>query len=437
LGLLSTAEGFGQLATLGLERPLERALPPEARRRAEETRRRREEFLTPTTPAQRAGKQAEQFAEFLVPIPGLQELRAVEGAGLGTRMLYGALREGADVGLRTAAQTGTAHEGAKGAATGAILGGSADVLLRPVADLLSTWARSQYAKVLHPLGRSAKEVTEEKLLTGGPQDLVGRRVTGLTQNRLIQKLSDRAEEAGNRVGAAVDALSPTARTRLAPVFADIHNFLRQEAILPNGKIGRPALYAEGLEMMDRISNSLGDRMADVDPKTVRSFRQMLDRELYGRKLGVQPETEQDVILNRAVNSIRDALNKQHPTLAEVNREAEFWIKARDVLTRKRTTEVGQYRFSKQVGRLGRAGIGAAIGGTEEGIRSHSPEDALLGAAFAASFGAALESTAWRTVSPVVKDQVARLLASGRGRAAADLAIRVVGRARESTNPENR
>ena len=152
------------------------------------------EAITTTTPGEKIGGAIEQLGEFFVPIPGLNKLRFARNAPTILRMGAGALREGLDIGLKTAAQTGSPEEALRGAETGAIFGAAGPLLDWPVSKVGQAFRRSaekEYAQVLAPGTKADKYVTAKKLLTPAGQDLLDRQPR---EDRLVPLASALGQE---------------------------------------------------------------------------------------------------------------------------------------------------------------------------------------------------------------------------------------------------
>jgi len=403
-----------------------------------ETRQKYDRLLQTKNKYQGYGKTAENVAEGFVPIPGLSEIKAARGAGALAKAGVAAGREALDVGAHTAAQTGSVKQGAAGAALGGALGAAVPLL----GHVLEAGAKSQYGKILHPSGRAAQEITEGKLLPKSGEGVKGvgslleqKGVVGTSRQALATKFAARTAQATDEMNRAYSALGKNAQVNLKPVLNDFAQFIRENAMLPNGTVPKPSekLYQEALELGDRLIQDTGGSIGSAPLEDVRKFRQLLDNELFAKKLQINPTTAEDRVQQALRGSIQDVIHSQHPTTAAVDAKVHFWKTAETLMKRaKPPAEKGGSR-TLQMGLRGALGglageeYGRRTGGTEQAI-----EYGFLGAAASEELTKAFGSVAWNSVSAVTKTRIAKLLASGQGQKAADIAARVTGTAAAKT-----
>lgn len=385
-----------------------------------------EEKTKLNNPQQEEGAKIEGAGELLAPIPGLGKLKAAKTAGMGVKAAYAAAHGAIDVGLRSGAETGNVSDAAAGAATGAAMG-PLTALLEPISKFLAKNARSQYAKVIHPTRMAAKELVGSKLLNGEDSDLVGRGVMATSKEALDSKFNQKLDQASKVLESAWTNLPQGTQIKAAPIARQMVDWIQKKSILSNGQPGRPKFLHKGAEMVSDFLIKVAPNLADADPHVVREFRQMLDAELHDAGLPINGRSTAFRIKQRLSNTIRNELNKQLPDIGTINKNVSFWASAADMMKNSVTNDVGKKEWHEGIGGLlAKGGAYAAVGGAvgyEKGGDEHS---AFMGAAAGASFAAATRSTAWRTVSPVMKDRIAKLIVEGKGKYAADLATRAVG-----------
>lgn len=378
-------------------------------------------FPTPTTGAGRLGKFTTQVGEMLMPIPGLGKVRAAQGAGKLARLGMDALRTGIDVGAKTAAQTGSLKEGAEAGAAGAGVGVAAEAAMSPVGNLLKKFAVAQYGKVLHPLGRNAKEVAMEHIpeLLGRGKDAIG-----MTQEGLNDKFAGKVEDFGKQIESEYQKLDANTRTKLKPIFDDLAAHIDRNAVTGSGTIKDPAVLKAGLAKMGYVQDALGPWLGDARPSTVWEVRRTLDKYVFKNGLTADESVAAGKEITEATgNAIRRALNDQHPTVAALNNEFHLWRSVSELMNRNVKNELGKFQFARGFNATARFAAGAAIGGEA----AHEKGSGMWETATAATLmGLAMETTAWRSTSAVTKNKIADLLIAGNGQAAADLAARVTG-----------
>jgi hypothetical protein len=375
-----------------------------------------ESALEPKNEAQSIGLKLGEFAQYFIPI-GTGEIKAAANAPKWIKLLTAAGRDAVDVGLKTFAQTKDPQAALKSAGLAGAVSGGTGAALSPLASMFKKWGVAQYARLLHPMGRKAKEAGMEavpKLLDAGAP-------VAASQHGLQAKLQGKVEEIGKKIEAEYAKLDSKAQTNLRPIYDDFGKFIEKRSMTPGGAIKDPDVLKEGLEKLDYIQSTLGPRLSNAKPSEVWEIRKTLDRFVY--KGGELKPTE--VAANSVVaglgNSMRDALNTQHPTVAALNEKYHMWSAVAKIMQRNITNEFGKpYAFRNAAFRFM---LGASIGAGE----AHREGSGWMGTATAATLmGLALESTAWRSVSAVTKNKIADMLMAGNGEAAAQLAARVTG-----------
>lgn len=381
-----------------------------------------EEKLKPSSQSQEVGYGAEQVGKYFVPIPGVSAIKAPAAAGKLAKLFYGGLRTGLDVGIKSAAETGSPTEGLKAGATAGVVGGATEAAVPGMSKLLKKWAYSQYGKVLHPLGNKAKEVAEEHM----PEiiDRGYKAAVGATKEGLANKFTSKSEELGAKLQQEYTRLDPIVKTKLAPIYNDLSSWIDKNAFTKAGTVKDPAIFEEGLKKMQYIQDSLGPYIGSAKPSVVQEVRQALDKYVYSNGLTADESVQAASMVRRqTANSIRKELNSQHPSIANLNNEYHLQRSLAELMQRNVRSEVGKLQFARNTGIIGRFLMGAAVGGGE----AHREGVGPWGTASAAALGGlAMDSTAWRTVSAVNKAKIADLLVSGNGVGAANLAARLTG-----------
>ena len=385
--------------------------------------------ITPATPGEKLTYGAEQLGEFAIPIPGVSKIGLASKFPWYWRGGAAALREGLDVGIKTLAQTGSPEEATYGAMFAGPVGGAMEVAAPWLARGLNRWAKSQYAKVLHPLGRKAKEVAQENIpdiLEQGYRD-----ATAFTREGLASKYQAKVDELGAQIKREYQALDQTTRTRLQPIYSDFRRWWEKEALMSSGTVKDPALDIAAREKLRDMLQSLRF-LRTAEPSEVWEYRRYLDKYVYKNGLTADESLAAASQVKDALgNVIRNQLNKQHPSVAALNEKFHMWRAAAELAWRNVDNEVGKQQFLKNTGLIGRSLLGATLGGGGYETHRRAYGDPLgLGpwgtAAAAAVGGLALNSVGWRTVMAVTKNKIANLLMRGEGEAAANLAARAVG-----------
>jgi hypothetical protein len=413
-GALETSRGFEKAVTFGQG---ERFMRPEDIKQFES-------MTTARGPLQKVGKGGEKIAETFFPIPGLGEVQAARGAGPLARAGFSALRSGAEMGLKSLVQGASPKEAAETGALSGAAGAVVETGAPYISGLLTKLAKSQYGKVLHPLGRKAKEVAEEHL-----EDIVesGYGAAAPTKSALAAKFNKRVDQLGRQIGAKYQQLDATTRTRLAPIYEDFNRWVTENAFTKGGAVKDPAVLEAAFKRLDYLQDTLGPYFKTAKPSEVWEIRRALDKYVFRNGLTADESLEAaSQVRSGLANALRTQLNAQHPDLASLNNTFHLWRSAAELMNRNITNDIGKLQFARNAGIVGKFLMGATVvGGADVAARQGEFNPWETGAA-AALGGLAFESTAWRTVSAVTKAKIAQLLIKGEGRAAARLAGRAVG-----------
>lgn len=391
--------------------------------------------LKPNNPAQSAGQATENIAEYFVPIPGLGEIKAGAGAGKLAKFGMNALRSGVDVGAKTMAQTGSAKEGGEAAALGGPFGAGAEALANPVSKMLKEWGLGQYARILHPLGRNAKEVAQEnapRIIEKGYGLFSAKKgAAAFTKKGLATKFDTNTEAYGKKLEQEYQKLDATTQTRLKPIFDDFRKWINSESISSKEyRIKDLNLLKAGLSkrdpmsMINYIQDSMGKYLGKANPSTVWEARQALDKYVFKNGLTADEGLAAAKQAREGLtNVIRHNLVSQHPSVAEINDGFHLYKSLSTLMYQNIRGEFGKFQFARNSGVVGRFIMGAAVGGGEsrrEGLGPWETASAMV------VMGLAMETTAWRSVSAVTKNKLANMIASGKGVQAARRAAELTG-----------
>ena len=401
----------------------------------------------PIGPEGNIGKTGEQIGEFFLPVPGVAKLEAARVAAKSPflKMLYGAGREFLQNAAISTAQTGSLKEGAKTGAVAAPFGAMGEAT-KALSGPLRESAEKTYARVLSPTTKPNKYLARKVLEEGGKgtgQSLLDRRVLAFTERGLERKLATKAAESEARLEDAYNTLGPNAKVKILPILDDIQKFAEEKAVAPidvaqqaqrgsaqvggrPGNIVNPELYRAAQNMQTAIIDRLAPLADTASLESVRKLRQVLDKPLSMKAMfsGKLPVTVQDQAEKVAADAIRREIAGQYPDIAKVNAEYSFWQAAKDVMSAAVERKTGQEGLLKRVmPRMAGAMAGGVLGYQHGGVSAGIEGAALVGLAYE-TLNHALTSPAWRTVSAVSKNEVARLLAKGEADKAAKLAARL-------------
>jgi hypothetical protein len=130
----------------------------------------------------------------------------------------------------------------------------------------------------------------------------------------------------------------------------------------------------------------------------------------------------------AADAIREQLGAQFPDIDALNKEYSFWKNVDQVVSDTITRRTGQ---AKPLGQKLASAAGTAAGYATGGVGG-----AVLGREAMQALEKVTTSTAWGTVSAIMKDRLADALASGDTSTIVDLTSRVASRAAVETSAED-
>lgn len=436
-GVLSTVVHGGDLIRrgLGMERIVEK---PEVKA-----------LITPTTTAQKVGYGVEQAAEFLVP--GAAVSRAAKGVQAATSGMRGggivnaygrAVLEGAAAGAVSGVQTGGDTGAMRDSAlTGWALSGAGSAIVagaKPVANMLKKSAVEQYGRALNPTKKSTKFLAKEEVVPG----LIERGVMSRSIDSLAAKASGRVAELGKQIGDAWDNLPVGTKVEADAIFTKLEDAITPHTVLNSAgkRIPKDDVANTAISNLESLQATLLD-VAERNPATgkleipvekIRDLRQYWDNyaaragRYHGTSLAEASKAEAQGL---AADAIRGELGKEFPDIAKINKEFHFWKNAQKVAQETAERRVGQ---SKGLVRRMSGAIGAAAGGA----MTQSLEGIVIGKVAIDQFEKLVSSTAWNTVTPIIKDRLAEAIAAG-NRGAAEFYIGKAFRAAATSAISNR
>lgn len=343
-------------------------------------------------------------------IPGVKGATALTRVGLNSAKgaVQGAFASGGQALQEGKSLKEAGRDALIGAGTGAVTSGVISGLGEGVSKLsrpLKESAVNTYTKALAPTTKVNKEIAAKSV-----PELLGRKVFAFSRSGLKDKIGKSVDTAADALEQGYDALPKDAKVNLTPVLAGLEEI--KQALSVNGVVLDPKKYKALTEVQKDLLAVAGGTakksptVPTVDVASARKARQILDSVVKRSGKGFAISDTDSAVLEAkkaGVNALRNELAKQHPSIAVLNKEFNFWKNVDDVLdaTIKRTT--GQNPLSETIAESAGAVTGAVARGTLGSI--------LLTATGAKMIKQAVQSTAWRTTSAVVKNQLAEALAN--------------------------
>lgn len=259
-------------------------------------------------------------------------------------------------------------------------------------------------------GYSAPAPEVGEAATAKVPGLIERGVTAFTRKGLLKKISGTVD---NLTGALEDQWENLPGERTTPadrVYRSIDDSLRgeftretprgtAEATGPDAQRGMN--FGQDLKSYLKQHEVIGpDGKPSIRYDTLRKFRQDWDGLVESVK-GFQGDLTNNVnkaAYKAASNGIREIVNGDNPSIAALNREISFWLKAKGVLEDTVTRTTGQAKpLGRKLARVGGQVAGFGAGGVKGAVLAGEAMDAAE---------AAMSSPGWRTMTSVAKQRIA-------------------------------
>lgn len=262
------------------------------------------------------------------------------------------------------------------------------------ASALRTSAEKSYTEALAPTTKVNK-AKAAKVVPG----LLEKRVTAFSKEGLQAKAVPKVNEFGQQIEDAFDAIPDgVQRIDTRPVFEDLQR--RKMDYVASGVV----IDELGYKAFDDLQRKLL-KVADVDvsPKSIREFRQILDRGTArnGNFSFTDADSAAAEARKAAANAMREELAKANPDIDAINKEFSFWNNVDDVISdtiKRQKPQTGLIEPMAQI-----VGTATGTGGIMQAV--------LRGLALR-NFIKLTRSTGWKTVSAVAKNDLANLLSKG-------------------------
>ena len=264
---------------------------------------------------------------------------------------------------------------------------------------------AQYSRALAQTTKANKAITAEVV----PR-LIDEGVTAGSLKGLAAKTAAQIGSYGRAIGEAWDNLPPGTTTEFQPIYDRLQSEIDNTHSIKDAS-GKPIPAGPEAERaignITKLQQTLTD-VAETDPQTgrlvlpvekARFLRQYFDKvaEAAGRSGGGNLAADSAAQAHAiAADSIRGELAKDHPDIADLNKEYSFWKDVNQVVTDTIARKQGQ---APSLGARAAQAAGFVKGG-------------VLGAQAAKALTEATASPAWRTVDAVLKDRLADALAKG-------------------------
>lgn len=392
------------------------------------------EFLKPKGIGEKIGFGAEKVGEFMLPSGKIRqgEMALAELLGKsgfpkiiqkGLAITGGAGMEAISAGGVTAAEGGKLDDIKNASLWAGILGipfKTVSAVKGEIAGALQAGAEKKAAQALAPTTKEMKRITEKVV-----PEMLRRRVVFLGKGGLEAKAERMAEQAGEVLGDAYEALPPKTKIAITPIIQGLEDAKSSLVVEGTNKI--PLAVQGQYQALKNIQKEIielagGKRTGKIGIESLRNYRQILDGVIARAKKGfglTGDETAKLEATKTAANAIRNELAKEFPDIAKLNAEFNFWKNIEKVIgaTIERT-KPQQIPISQTIAES----AGAVIGGVA-GMGLGGPLSAL-GGIIATGLGfrlvkKALTSSTWRMFSAVQRSRIADLLMSGNTQAIID------------------
>lgn len=382
----------------------------------------------PPSMAGKAGKFVEQGAEFMIPGGIAAKAGKALDLGLAGRMAL----EGAAAGGTTAVQTGgdpTAT--ALGTVAGAA-GPAVGEALPAAGKWLGDSAKAQYGRVLNPTTKANKFLAKQSV----PR-LLDEGVMARSMGTLKDKTSAQVAKYGEMIGDEWDKLPAGTTVDAEPVLQRIGQQATEAHTIagPNGRVPIGPEAERALANTKALGETL-KAIATPNPETgvleipadkLRQVRQYFDTvaakagRYQGKDLADASAAEAH---GMAADAIREQLAQKFPSIDAINQDYTFWKNVNKVVSDTVDRRTGQAKPLSQK----MAGAAGAVGGFGGG----GIHGAVMGKAALETLATVTNSAAWGTVSAVMKDRLAKAIASGNRGEAEFLVAKIAKAATEAT-----
>lgn len=270
-------------------------------------------------------------------------------------------------------------------------------------NALKASAEKSYSKALGATTKVNKQISD-KVVPG----LIEKNTVALTRGSLYNKAAENVDKADSLLTKAYNSLPKDAQSDWKPVLKILQD--QKEAVTVNGTIidvGKyNALHQIQSDLMSVIGGGVKEGQdAKVSVSSARKVRQIFDSMVKNKTFGITgAESDKLNATKAAANAIRSQLATEHPNIAAINKEFNFWKNVQDVVGSTIQRTKNQTSLSGELAMDTGAVVGSHLGGT---IGSTA-----ITALMAKELKGLIQSTAWRTVSAVTKSNLADYLASG-------------------------
>jgi hypothetical protein len=318
-----------------------------------------------------------------------------------------------------------AKDTAIGGVAGGLFGAAVGALSKPASKALQSSAETSYSKALGATTKDNKYLSDKLV-----PELMDRRVIARSRNTLFNKAQQGVEKAGDALEEGYKQLPKDAQTDWYSVFKGLSK--AKDEITVNGvvmDVGRHnALQTLEKDLLDVVGGGVKEAQDSiVSVETARKVRQILDKSISQKSkvFGLTgSETDKLAVQKLAANSIRKQLAEEFPNIGKLNKEFNFWNNLRQVVGSTINRTKSQTSLSGELAEETGAIVGATMKGTAGGV--------VLGASTLKFLKQAIQSTAWRTTSAVLKSSLAESLAKGNFKTANILLQKII----ESSRNQN-
>ena len=293
-------------------------------------------------------------------------------------------------------------------------------ILKTFSKPLGDWASHSMEQALGATKQNLKVISSEKLVPG----MLEKEVTATSRKALLAKATEKAKEFGIQIDAVVDAHTQSGKhLDVGPIVQSLEN-AKDVYILRDSAGGIKAVIKEPIRQITQIQGVLSKYGSDITPTDLVNLRRFYDKQIAKGKMAFLVDPSKaftQEAKEAAINSIRHTLNSSMPDLATLNAQFSFWKDMQTVISatvQRTASQTGLMRTGLSYA----AGIPAgALGGMAGGQTG-----AEIGIIAGSALGKLSQTTAWRTISAVNKNRIARFLANGDVARANALAARIAG-----------
>lgn len=264
-----------------------------------------------------------------------------------------------------------------------------------ISKYLKNSAVEMMTKALRPTTKEMKEKTAKIV-----EEALEKGIKG-SANAIEEKSSKFVEMTGEALETALKQIPDDLQVEIKPIIQKLVD--KQKEFIVNGVV----VNKQGYEMINRVGDLILEFGGQIDYKSLRKVRQIIDEmtygagKVFGKTVSESREIGAQTLL---VDAIRDELSKASPEIAKINSEYSFWKTLNEIINTTIERTKPQTGLIEKGAQIAGQAVGYSQGGFVKGI--------ITGEVFK-QMARFMKSTTWQSVSAVNRNRLANLIADGK------------------------